>query len=277
MMHGLSRAAIRRGFAAKTLLGLWTALVYLFLYVPIAVLVVTSFSTGRVTQWPPPGYTLEWYGAFLGNPRALHSIYTSLGIALVTMACSTALATLVGYGLTHFEIRRRAVIDSLVQLPLIVSPLIIGIALVLYFHLIRLPLGYPSVIVAHVVRTLPFTTLIMLTSFLGVRRSLIEAAMDLGAGRASTFRRVIFPAVLPGVVASALLAFTISFDEISSTYFVVGGGLTTVQMYILEQIEFVITPEMNALTSAILFFSSTLITIAWWIQLRLRRREGGSH
>jgi spermidine/putrescine transport system permease protein len=247
------------------------AVVYAFLYLPIVVLVVTSFSTGRVTQWPPPGYTFEWYAAFTRTPRALAAIQTSVLIALVTTVCATALGTLVGYGLTQLGVKRRCAINNLVYLPMVVSPLIIGIALLLYFHLIRLPLGYASVIIAHIVRALPFTTLIMLTSFLGVKRSLVEAAMDLGAGKLSTFRRVIFPTVLPGVIAGALLAFTISFDEISSTYFVIGGGLTTVQMYIFEQIEFVITPEMNALTSAILVFSSVLVGTAWWIQDRIQR------
>lgn len=211
-----------------------------------------------------------WYLSFIQNPRALDAVYTSLVIAGIASFFTTAFGILVAYGITQFEVKRKEAIIGLTYLPMIVSPLIIGISLLLFFHLIHLPLGYVSVIITHVVRAFPFVTLIMFTSFLGVRRSLIEAALDLGASKFSAFRRVIFPTILPGIIASSLMAFTISFDEISSTYFVIGGGLATIQTYIFEQIEFVITPEMNALTSSILMLSSILITITWWIQKRMQ-------
>ncbi len=257
-----------RVFRIKPVVGMVTISVLAFLYLPIMILIVTSFSTGRVTEWPPPGYTLKWYLSFIQNPRALDSIRTSLLIASITSICTTCLGTLVSYGLTQFLVKRKEAINSLIYLPMIVSPLIIGISLLMFFHLVGLPLGYLSVIVAHMVRAVPFASLIMLTSFLGVRRSLTEAALDLGATKLSAFRRVILPTVLPGLMASALISFTISFDDISSTYFVIGGGLTTVQTFIFEQIEFVMTPEMNALTSAILVLSAILVTVAALLQRR---------
>jgi spermidine/putrescine transport system permease protein len=260
----------RRFFRVKLFVTLIALGTIAFLWLPILILTITSFSTGRVTEWPPPGYTFKWYTALLGNTQALHAIQTSIIIAGVTALCATALGTCIAYGLTQFDIKRKQLISNLIYLPMIISPLVIGISLILFYHAIGLPLGYVSVIVGHIIRAIPFASLIMVTSFLGVRRSLVEAALDLGATPLSTFRRVIVPRIMPAVVAGLLISFTISFDDISTTYFTIGGGKVTVQTYIMEQIQFVITPEVNALTAFILAVSFVLVTA---ISILQRRQE----
>jgi spermidine/putrescine transport system permease protein len=255
----------------ENFLGLFSLSVIFFLWLPIIILIIVSFSSGRVTQWPPPGFTLHWYSEMLSSPRAYKAIRTSLIIASATSIFTTILGIMVAYGLTQLRVKNIQLIYSIIYLPMIISPLIIGISLVLYYHIIKLPLGMVSVIIAHMLRSFPFVALIMVTSFLGVSKTLIEAALDLGASQFKTFIRVILPIILPGIVASILISFTISFDDISTTYFVIGGGNVTVQTYIMEQIEFIITPEMNALTASVLFLSFVFVTIFSLLQRKLQR------
>lgn len=240
----------------------WTlfACVLIFFYAPILGLVLVSFSSGRVTEFPPPGYTLQWYTGLLHNPRALQSLFTSLGIGVISAFIATVLATCFAFALHGQRGTWIAGVRAVANLPLVTAPLIIGISLLIFLNIIGIKLGYLSVAIAHIVRAFPFAAIIMSTSFLAVKPSLLEAAFDLGASRWSAFRRVIVPAILPGLVASLLVSFTVSFDEISATVFVIGGGVTTVQTFIMEQIEFVITPEMNALTTVILF---AMLLMAW--------------
>jgi spermidine/putrescine transport system permease protein len=236
--------------------------VVLFLYLPMLTLALLSFSSGRVTEFPPPGFTTQWYAHMLSDPRALRSVVTSLGIGVTSAVLTTTLATCFAFAL-H---RRRAgwvpVLRSLGNLPLVMAPLVIGVSLLIFVNLVGLRLGYLSVTIAHTVRSFPFAAVIMATAFLAVRPSLVEAALDLGASRVAAFRRVVLPAIFPGLVASLLIALAVSFDEISATVFVVGGGVSTVQTFILEQIEFVITPEMNALTTGILITTALLAWLA---------------
>lgn len=240
--------------------------VVLFLYLPMAALVLVSFSSGRVTEFPPPGFTTQWYVRMLADPRALQSVVTSLVLGVASAVLATSLATCFAFALHRRRARWVPVLRSLGSLPLVMAPLVIGVSLLIFVNLIGLRLGYISVMIAHMVRGFPFAAVIMTTAFLAVRPSLVEAALDLGASRVSAFRRVVLPAILPGLVASLLIVFTVSFDEISATVFVVGGGVSTVQTFILEQIEFVVTPEMNALTTAILITTAFLA----WFANRLR-------
>ncbi|GAC1334161.1 MAG: ABC transporter permease [Beijerinckiaceae bacterium] len=244
--------------------------VLLFFYLPLAALVLISFSSGRVTEFPPPGFTLQWYTRMFANPRALASVLTSLGIGIAAALVSTILAIAFAYGLHQRGAAWASALRSLGNLPLVMAPLIIGVSLLTFFNLIGLRLGYLSVAIAHVVRGFPFAAIIMATAFLSVRPTLVEAALDLGASRLSAFRRVVVPAIMPGLVTSLLATFAVSFDEISATVFVIGGGVTTVQTFILEQIEFVLTPEMNALTSVILV---AMVMMAIGAD-RLRSRDG---
>ena len=261
---------LRRQLSATRILGFVTCCVLAFFYLSIVILILISFSTGRATQWPPPGWTIDWYILLFQNPRALESIYVSLIFAVTTGILTTILGTLTAYALTNFRLKWGSAIQLFSYFPMVISGLIIGIALLLYFHLIGLSLGYLSVIVAHTVRAFPFAVLIMITSFLGIKKSLIEASLDLGANKLSTFRRIILPLIAPGVVASLLISFTVSFDEIIATYFVIGGGLVTVPIYIINQIEFGISPELNALSTLVLFVSSLIVIISIWLRGRFR-------
>ena len=161
-------AGLRRQLSGTRILGFVTVSVLAFFYLSIVIMILISFSTGRATQWPPPGWTIDWYISVLQNPRAREALYTSLIFAVTTGILTTILGTLTAYALTNFRLKWGSAIQLLAYFPMVISSLIIGIALLLYFHLIGLSLGYLSVIVAHTVQAFPFAVLIMITSFLGV-------------------------------------------------------------------------------------------------------------
>jgi spermidine/putrescine transport system permease protein len=239
--------------------------VFGFLWVPIAVLVFMSFAEGGVLSFPPKELTLRWYGVFLGNDTAIDAIVTTLQVSIPTTFITVVLATLIAYAVDRYVFPGRTTLQLLATLPIVVPLVVTGIALVLFFGLIR-PLivisGYPAVVLAHVVRTIPFATLVIIPTFLTFDRQLEEASKDLGADELQTFRQVTLPNVFPGIVAGGLLAFTLSFNEFVFTYFVKDSATTTLPVYIWNQIRYNVTPEVNVISVVFLVVAVTLVLVA---------------
>ncbi|WP_240137427.1 ABC transporter permease [Salinigranum salinum] len=239
--------------------------VFGFLWVPIAVLVFMSFAEGGVLSFPPKELTLRWYSVFLGNDTAIDAIVTTLQVSIPTTFITVVLATLIAYAVDRYVFPGRTTLQLLATLPIVVPLVVTGIALVLFFGLIR-PLivisGYPAVVLAHVVRTIPFATLVIIPTFLTFDRQLEEASKDLGADELQTFRQVTLPNVFPGIVAGGLLAFTLSFNEFVFTYFVKDSATTTLPVYIWNQIRYNVTPEVNVISVVFLVVAVTLVLVA---------------
>ena len=239
--------------------------VFGFLWVPIAVLVFMSFAAGGVLSFPPEELTLRWYGEFLGNDTAIDAIVTTLQVSIPTTFITVVLATLIAYAVDRYVFPGRTTLQLLATLPIVVPLVVTGIALVLFFGLIR-PLivisGYPAVVLAHVVRTIPFATLVIIPTFLTFDRQLEEASKDLGADELQTFWQVTLPNVFPGIVAGGLLAFTLSFNEFVFTYFVKDSATTTLPVYIWNQIRYNVTPEVNVISVVFLVVAVTLVLVA---------------
>jgi spermidine/putrescine transport system permease protein len=239
--------------------------VFAFLWVPIAVLVFMSFADGGVLSFPPEELTLRWYRVFLNNDTAIDAIVTTLQVSVPTTVITVVLSTLIAYAVDRYVFPGRTTLQLLATLPIVVPLVVTGVALVLFFGLIR-PLivvsGYPAVVVAHVVRTIPFATLVIIPTFLTFDRQLEEAAKDLGADELQTFRQVTLPNVFPGIVAGGLLAFTLSFNEFVFTYFVKDSATTTLPVYIWNQIRYNVTPEVNVISVVFLLVAVTLVLVA---------------
>jgi spermidine/putrescine transport system permease protein len=239
--------------------------VFAFLWVPIVVLVFMSFADGGVLSFPPEQLTLRWYGVFLDNDTAIDAIITTLQVSIPTTFITVVLSTLIAYAVDRYVFPGRTVLQLLATLPIVVPLVVTGIALVLFFGLIR-PLivlnGYPAVVVAHVIRTIPFATLVIIPTFLTFDRQLEEASKDLGADELQTFRQVTLPNVFPGIVAGGLLAFTLSFNEFVFTYFVKDSATTTLPVYIWNQIRYNVTPEVNVISVVFLLVAVTLVLVA---------------
>lgn len=250
----------------------FSLLVYLFLFAPILVVVMTSFNpTGRATI--PTEFTLEWYSELLDDSQLMSALGTSLVVALVASVLSALLGLSGAYGLSRFRLPGKGAAQGYFYLPMLVPHVVTGVSMLMWFRNINIELGWVSVIITHVVVTLPFTMTIILTSFAGFDMRLEEAAMDLGATPWRTFRTITLPIVMPGVLGGALMAFTLSFDEFVVTLFTTGGGVETLPIVVYNRIRYMLSPEINAIASIVMGFSIGLLAIGQAAMLIRRRKE----
>ncbi len=238
------------------------AAVLAFLWIPIGVLVFMSFADGGVLSFPPDELTLRWYRVFLSNDAAFDAIITTLTISIPATIVTVVLSTMIAYAVNRYVFPGRGWLQLLATLPIIVPLVVTGVAMVLFFNgTLGLP-GYVSVVIAHVIRTVPFATLVILPTFLTFDRRLEEASKDLGADELATFRQVTLPNIFPGIVAGGLLAFTLSFNEFVYTYFVKGSGDPTLPVYIWNQIRYNVTPEVNVISVVFLVVAVSMVLVA---------------
>jgi spermidine/putrescine transport system permease protein len=242
---------------------LW--LVYLFLYGPIAVLVVLSFNkSGLPTAWG--GFSTDWYVKLAGNAPLLKTLANSLLVAFATTLISTIIGTLLAMGLE--ERRQPAIIEATVAAPMIIPDIVLAVALLSFYTLLGFTLGLWSIIISHAVFNIAFVVAVVRTRFRNFDRSIIEASIDLGASEWRTFFKVILPVIAPGVIAAALISFTLSFDEFIIAYFTAGAGSssTTFPMKIYSMIRFGVTPEVNAVATIVTGITFLLVFIAQRLQ-----------
>ena len=236
------------------LLAAHTILVYLFLWVPIAVLAVFSFNAGRQTAvWR--GFTLDWYRRLLADDALLASVRNSLAAAALTTVLATVLGTLAALALRRTDVDlqgARGATLALLLLPMVLPEVVLGAALLTFFGTVGLRLSLATVVIAHVVFSVPYVTLVVRARLAGLDPALEEAARDLGAGPVETFRRVTLPLILPGIAASALLVFTLSIDDYVVTSFVAGVGSTTLPLHVYSMLRVGVTPEVNAVSTLLL-------------------------
>jgi spermidine/putrescine transport system permease protein len=236
-------------------------LVYLFLYGPILVLIVLSFNrAGLPTAWT--GFSTEWYGKLAANAKILSAVQNSLIVAFASTAISTVIGTLLAMGME--ERRPHPALEALVAAPMIIPDIVLAIALLSFFSLLKMTLGLHSIILAHAVFNIAFVCTVVRTRFKHFDRSIVEASIDLGADQFTTFRRVTLPVIAPGVIAAALLAFTLSIDEFIIAYFTAGpgSGSTTFPMQIYAMIRFGVTPEINAVATIVMGVSFVLVFLS---------------
>jgi ABC-type spermidine/putrescine transport system permease subunit II len=249
----------------RTLLAAHAWAVYLFLYVPIAILVLYSFNEARQTAiWT--GFTIDWYRRLLDNDLILRAVKNSLIVASVTTVITTLAGTMVALALARFQFLGKPATQAALYLPVIVPEVVIGAAMVTFYGVVQLRLSLTTVVIAHVAFCISYVTIVVRARLAGFDRSLEEAASDLGAGPWDTFRRVTLPIILPGVVAGALLVFTVSIDDYVITSFVAGVGATTLPLQIYSMLKVGVTPEVNAVSTLLLLLTVVLIAIAQRLQ-----------
>jgi len=222
---------------ARLLLGSLTGLVLAIIYLPLLVVFVNSFSTSRNLTWPPPGFTLEWWGRAFQNAGALSALWTSVQIALASTLIALVLGTLISMALQRFKFFGRDFVNLLVILPIALPGIVTGIALNNFFRtILDVRLGIMTIIVAHATFCIVTVFNNVLARLRRMGTSLEEASADLGAGVWTTFRLVTFPQLRSALFAGGLLAFALSFDEIIVTTFTAGAGLTTLPIWILDNL-----------------------------------------
>lgn len=247
------------------LVPLWLG--YVFLYIPIVIVVVMSFNDSKnLFVWR--GFSFRWYAELASNTAMMQGLVTTLIVAAGATAIATVLGTLLAYGIARYT--RNALVRAFAIAPAVLPDLLLGIGLLTLFSALSVTLGLHSVILAHAVFATAFVTAIVLARLATVDRSLEEASRDLGAGGWRTFRLVILPQLAPGVVAGALLAFTLSVDEFVIAFFTTAPAQPTLPIVIYSTVRFGVTPEVNALATLLLLVSIVAVIGAQ----RLTRRTG---
>ena len=239
-----------------------------FLYIPVLFLPLFSFNDGTIVAFPLKGFTLKWYGELAKADTLLQALMNSLLVGAVTAMCSTAMGLFAARAFVRYRFKGKGLAEGLVMLPLVIPGIIVASSMLVMFLSIGLKPSLTAVIIGHVFLALPFAVSIMKSAFDDFDQSLEEAAYDLGAGIIGTFRRVTLPIVAPGIVASLLVTFTVSFDEFILAFFLAGSE-PTLPVYIWSQIRFPAKlPNTLALGSLLLLFSVALLVLAEYFRRR---------
>ena len=253
---------------------LWAAslAVYAFLYVPLGVVVVFSFNDSKLNaEWV--GFTLDWYQKLFANEEMLQAAANSLLIAVVSAALATVLGTMAGIAMHRFKSR---LLPFMTLTPVAMPEILLGVSLLIFFISVfgEESLSLLTVIVAHTTFCIGFVAIIVRARLAGMDESVFEAARDLGATPWQTFRLVTLPLIMPGVVAGALMAFTLSIDDFVITFFTAGAGVPTLPLTIYTMIKIAVTPEVNAVSTLLMLLTLTMIVLAGKIAPDALRGKG---
>ncbi|MDH6233562.1 spermidine/putrescine transport system permease protein [Mesorhizobium soli] len=265
----------KEGRWAWRLTGLITLCVYIFMFAPIVATVVLSFNASMFGGFPLTGFSLQWYAKLLSNEQVLTAFRTSMWIAFVTAAVTTLLGIITAYALVRFEFPGKGTFGTLVILPALVPETILGVGLLVLIKAVDQPRSMALLLLGHILLALPYVVLITQARMVGIRRTYEEAALSLGASRLSSFREITLPLLIPAVVASALLAFTISFDNTSASLFWRPAGVETMPTQILSMLKISISPEINALGTVMILVTVGIPLVGGLILqslTRLRKR-----
>ena len=239
---------------------LWLAgfLAYAFLYAPLVIVVAYSFNDSRLNaEWV--GFTLSWYEKLFGNEKMLKAAWNSLVIGLTASAVSTVLGTMAGYAMYRHKMR---LLPVLVLAPIAIPEILMGVSLLIFFVMLNITLGMVSIVLSHIAFCVGFVAIVVRSRLAGMDESLTEAARDLGATPWQAFRLVTLPLIMPGVVAGALMAFTLSIDDFVITFFTAGVGSSTLPLQIYTMVKIAVTPEVNAVSTLLMLLTLALILIA---------------
>ena len=259
-------------------LGALLLLGFAFLYVPIVVLVVYSFNASRlVTVWG--GWSTQWYSVLSHDSALLGAAWLSVRLALITGLLSAVLGTLAGVALgRRGGFIGRRLFATMIGGPIVLPDVVLGLALLILFVAVQSATGFPAqrgaltIVLAHTTFGLCYVALIVQARYLGLDRSLEEAAMDLGARPARVFMLVTVPLLAPAILAGFLLAFTLSLDDLVIASFVSGPGATTLPMAVFSAVRLGVKPEINALATLLIAVVATAVVGAGWLVTRDRRR-----
>ena len=250
---------------------LWAAAIfaYAFLYVPLAIVVVYSFNDSRLNaEWV--GFTLAWYRTLAGDEQMLHAAANSLIIGIVASLVSTVLGTMAGLAMHRYRLR---LLPILIVAPIAIPEILMGVSLLIFFVLLNFTLGLVSVALAHIAFCIGFVAIVVRARLAGMAETLTEAARDCGASPWRAFRHVTLPLIMPGVIAGALMAFTLSIDDFVITFFTAGAGTVTLPLQIYSMIKIAVTPEVNAVSTLLMLLTLVLIIVATKVSPSLLRSQ----
>lgn len=226
----------------------YACLIYIFLYLPIIVVIVFSFNSSKLNL-RFEGFTFEWYWKMFDNKPLIDSFKNSIIVAVASTFISVVVGTIASVGMYRYSFRGKGIIDSMLYIPIVIPEIILGISLLMLFTAFNITLGMLTLIIAHVSFSLPFVIVTVRSRMSGFDRSIEEAAMDLGASPIRTFTRITLPIIAPGVIAGAMLALTLSLDDVIVSFFTTGIKSKTFPIQIQGMVRTGVSPDVYALST----------------------------
>ena len=237
------------------------AAIFVFTYLPIAVLIIFSFNEGRSTGvWE--GFSFKWYKELFADERIMRSVITTIIVAFSSAIISTVFGTFASIGIFYMKKIPKNIILNITNLPILNADIITGVSLLLLYNIIGIPLGYVSLILAHISFNLPYVILSIMPKLKQMDNNLYEAALDLGSTPMNALIKVVIPQIMPGIVSGFLLALTMSMDDFVISLFTSGAVVSTLSLEIYSMTKRGITPEINALSTIIFLIVLTVLIIA---------------
>ena len=258
-------------YTRKTWMRGWVGATMFFLYAPLLILMIFSFNDSkRNVVWK--GFTLKYYEKALNNDGLIEALVNSLTIALLATVFSVILGALAGLMLWRFRFPFKGAVEGAMSLPIIVPEICMGVAMLIFFAKVNWPTGLPwplnlsAITIAHITFCFPFVALVVRSRMASFNREQEEAAKDLGASEWATFRDILLPHMKPGLVAGALLAFTLSLDDFVITFFTSGPDTVTFPVKVYSMVRFSVTPEVNAASTILIILTIALTAVALKLQ-----------
>jgi len=248
----------------------YLTLIYLFLYLPIVVLVVYSFNNAKFSAvWH--GATFKWYRVLFNDQALLLITAHSLIIAVLAATCAALLGAFGAVALYRYRFHGKKLLHGLVFVLIVVPDIVLGISLLILYAMTKFELGFFSLLIAHITFCLPFVVVTIYSRLQGINKKIFEAARDLGANEMIIFFKIIIPLIMPALIAGWLLSFTLSMDDVMISFFVTGPSFQILPLYIYSQVRLGITPEINALCTIILGLTLLVVLCSQYL-LREKRR-----
>ncbi|MEE0061673.1 MAG: ABC transporter permease [Acutalibacteraceae bacterium] len=255
---------------------LYITLVMIFLYIPIAVLILYSFNDGKTSVWK--GFTLKWYIELFNNEAIMTSLYNTLIVAVLAALFSTVLGTLAAIGIYNMKKPVRSLVTNVSNMPIINPEIVTGVSFMLLFaflgEMFDFEMGFATVLIAHISFCTPYVILNVMPKLRQMDKSLYEAALDLGCNQRQAFFKVVMPEIMPGVVSGMLMSFTYSLDDFVITYFTRGPKFQTLPIEIYTMLKRRVSPTINALSTLLFVITITILIIVNIRESRLNKEKG---
>lgn len=251
---------------------LYAGAIYLFLYLPIFMVVGYSFNTND-NNLVFRGFTVRWYGSMFHNHSLMSSLLLTLELALVSTLISVVLGTLAAIGMHRYDFKMKKTLDNMLYVPIVIPELVIGIASLATFTTLNITLSFWTLVIAHVTFCVPYMIITLRARIAGFDRSIEEAAMDLGANQFRTLRRVTIPMLMPGIISGALLSITLSLDDVIISYFVTGAGDTTLPIKVYGMARGKISTEVYALFTLMIVIAVASYLLSTAVRSFMEKRQ----
>lgn len=263
-----------RFISGWSLIKAYTVLVYLFMFLPVAVVMLLSFNSSQFGSFPMEGLSLRWFIELAENDAIMRAFETSLTLGALTAAISTTLGVLASLAMVRYDFPGKSLINTALIAPILVPEVVLAVALLLFLRFLEMPKSFTLLLLGHVIFTLPFVILVVQARLVGIKKEYEDAARSLGANRVQAFFEITLPLLMPAVFAGMLFAFTISFDDITGTMFWKPGGVETVPTQIFAMLRNSISPEVNAIGTTMVVITIAVPLLGASLARWMSRRTG---